>query len=151
MEPKKPSAPKPLKTLREGNSLKGLFRKAEAIGRFQRLLESKIQPAARPFCKLAMFREGELLIIVTDGHWATRLRYQQRRLLRELQDIPEFAGLLRIAFKVQPDVTTTHAQRAAPLLSQAAAESIQSSAECIADPGLKAAMERLAKHTKKNP
>lgn len=149
MEPKKPSSPKPLTTLREDISLQALFRKAEAIGRFQRLLESKIQPAARPHCKLAMYRDGQLLIIVDDGHWATRLRYQQKRLLRELQELPQFEGLRQLVFKVQPDTTVQPAKRKVELLSESAAESIEASAECISDPGLKAAMERLAKHTKK--
>jgi hypothetical protein len=40
----------------------------------QRLLESQLQPAAREHCHVASWREGHLLLIVTDGHWATRLR-----------------------------------------------------------------------------
>jgi hypothetical protein len=43
-----------------------------------------------------------LLLVVTDGHWATRLRYQQKRLQRQLQLFEEFANLTRILFKVQP-------------------------------------------------
>jgi hypothetical protein len=109
------SHPKPLESLRDEQDLRSLFRKAEAIGRLQMLLDMQLQPAARPHCKLAMYREGVLLLIVTDGHWATRLRYQQKRLLKALQ----------------------------------AAESIQATAECISDPKLRAAMERLASHTKK--
>jgi hypothetical protein len=51
---------------------------------------------------VASWREGSLLLIVTDGHWATRLRYQQKRLQRQLQMFDEFANLTRILFKVQP-------------------------------------------------
>jgi hypothetical protein len=43
-----------------------------------------------------------LLLVVTDGHWATRLRYQQKRLQRQLQLFEEFANLTRILFRVQP-------------------------------------------------
>jgi hypothetical protein len=71
-------------------------------GHLQRLLESQLQPAAREHCHVASWREGSLLLIVTDGHWATRLRYQQKRLQRQLQAFDEFASLTRILFKVQP-------------------------------------------------
>jgi hypothetical protein len=135
--------------LRDEQDLRSLFRKAEAIGRLQMLLDMQLQPAARPHCKLAMYREGVLLLIVTDGHWATRLRYQQKRLLKALQALPQFESVRQITFKVQPPVINEGLKREIPLLSDAAAESIQATAECISDPKLRAAMERLASHTKK--
>jgi hypothetical protein len=39
---------------------------------------------------------GTLLLVVTDGHWATRLRYQQKRLQRQLLALEAFANLTRI-------------------------------------------------------
>ncbi|CAM5503975.1 hypothetical protein SSTU70S_01348 [Stutzerimonas stutzeri] len=94
--------------LREAKPLRALFGEARRIDRLQHLLESQLQPAAREHCRVASWREGCLLLIVTDGHWATRLRYQQRRLLRQLQAIEEFAGLERIHFKVQPPPPARH-------------------------------------------
>ncbi|NVL28345.1 DUF721 domain-containing protein, partial [Pseudomonas syringae pv. actinidiae] len=92
----------PAVLLREAKPLKAIFRHAERLSHLQRLLESQLQPAAREHCHVASWREGTLLLIVTDGHWATRLRYQQKRLHRQLIAFDEFINLTRIAFKVQP-------------------------------------------------
>ncbi|RMP07316.1 MULTISPECIES: DUF721 domain-containing protein, partial [Pseudomonas syringae group] len=92
----------PAVLLREAKPLKAIFRHAERLSHLQRLLESQLQPAAREHCRVASWREGTLLLIVTDGHWATRLRYQQKRLHRQLMAFDEFINLTRIVFKVQP-------------------------------------------------
>ncbi|MEB0133699.1 DciA family protein, partial [Pseudomonas sp. CCI2.4] len=47
---------------------------AQRLAHLQRLLETQLHPAAREHCHVASWREGSLLLIVTDGHWATRLR-----------------------------------------------------------------------------
>jgi hypothetical protein len=91
-----------------------------------------------------------LLLIVTDGHWATRLRYQQRRLQRQLQALEEFATLTKIMFKVQPQGGQNRGTGRTLHLSNSAAQSIQATAEGISDPRLRAALERLASHTQKD-
>jgi hypothetical protein len=89
-----------------------------------------------------------LLLVVTDGHWATRLRYQQKRLQRQLVVFKEFANLTRLQLKVQP--ATIHRAPVGPSrdLSVAAADAINETAEGISDPKLKAALERLAAHAR---
>ncbi|MNO69310.1 hypothetical protein D3C76_601620 [compost metagenome] len=138
----------PAVLLREAKPLKALFSKAQRLAHLQRLLESQLQPAAREHCHVASWREGSLLLIVTDGHWATRLRYQQKRLQRQLQALEEFSSLTRIQFKVQPPTTQSRAAGHTIDLSTQAAESIQATAEGISDPKLRAALERLAAHAK---
>ncbi len=138
------------KLLREAKPLQSLFNQAQHLAQLQQLLDSQLQPAARPHCHVASLRQGSLLLVVTDGHWATRLRYQQRRLLRQLQTFEAFAGLERILFKVQPSV-----ERQAPVrtvqLSASAAETLHEAAQGIADPRLRAALERLASRSGKTP
>jgi hypothetical protein len=97
---------------------------------------------------VASWREGTLLLIVTDSHWATRLRYQQRRLQRQLLCMEEFSGLSRIQFKVQPPETPRHKPGPPPALSALAADNIQETARGIKDPKLRAALERLASHAR---
>lgn len=138
-------AKQPSALLRETKGLKSLLRQADRIEHLQRLLESQIQPAARPHCKVASWREGTLLLIVTDGGWATRLRYQQKRLHRDLQQLSEFSNLMRILFKVEPSYTKEPPKRTIELSKRAAA-SLHEAAEGITNPGLKAALERLASH-----
>lgn len=135
------------KLLREAKPLQSLFNEAQRLAQLQQLLDSQLQPAARPHCRVASWRGGNLLLVLTDAHWATRLRYQQKRLLRQLQMFDEFAGLQHILFKVQPQV-----ERQAPVrthqLSPAAAETLQEAAEGIANPRLRAALERLASRSR---
>jgi hypothetical protein len=133
--------------LRETKTLKSLFGEAQRLAQLQQLLESQLQPAARPHCRVASWRDGCLLLIVTDGQWATHLRYQQKRLLRQLQQLREFAALTKIHFKVQPPASARQASARQPTLSEDAAQTLRSAASGIDDPQLRAALERLASHT----
>lgn len=136
------------KLLREAKPLQSLFVQAQRLDRLQQLLETQLQPAARPHCHVASWREGSLLLIVTDGHWATRLRYQQNRLLRQLGALDEFAGLARILIKVQPRTQAVTPKRTVEL-TESAAETLHEAAEGISNPRLKAALERLASRSRK--
>ncbi|MFV3405587.1 DUF721 domain-containing protein [Pseudomonas sp. NY15463] len=145
------SAHQPSALLRKARPLRLLLNQAERLEHLQRLLESQLQPAAREHCHVASWKDGTLLLVVTDGHWATRLRYQQKRLQRQLQGMEAFANLSRIIFKVQPPLVPAKREGHAPVLSQQAANSIHASAEGISDPKLKAALERLAAHAQDKP
>lgn len=138
----------PASLLREAKPLKALFGETRRLDQLQKLVESQLQPAAREFCRVASWREGTLLLIVTDGHWATRLRYQQRRLQRQLQGTEAFRDLNRILFKVQPAEAPRYKPGPAPDLSVRAAANIQETARGITDPKLRAALERLASHAR---
>ncbi|CAI8893709.1 putative RNA-binding protein [Pseudomonas sp. IT-P260] len=138
----------PAVLLREAKPLKAILGHAQRLAHLQRLLESQLQPAARTHCHVAKWREGQLTLVVTDGHWATRLRYQQKRLQRQLQLFEELANLTRILFRVQPPLVQHRPGGHSMDLSPDAAQTIQSTAEGISDPGLRAALERLAAHAK---
>ncbi|MCO7516663.1 DUF721 domain-containing protein [Pseudomonas guariconensis] len=145
----KPSpAQPPSALLRQARPLRLLLNQAERLAHLQRLLESQLQPAARAHCHVASWRDGTLLLVVTDGHWATRLRYQQKRLQRQLQALEAFANLQRIRFQVQPPVGAPRHSGQAAELSENAAESLRETAEGITDPKLRAALERLASHAR---
>lgn len=144
MPPRPTPATTPAALLRQARPLKALFDQAQRIDRLQHLLDNQLPPAARDHCRVASFREGTLVLVVGDGNWATRLRYQQRRLQQGLSRLPEFAGLARIAFKVRPDASVPAPSRPVPELSEAAACSLRAAAEGIADPRLREALERLA-------
>ena len=139
-----PSARAPAVLLREARPLKAIFNHAQRLGHLQRLLESQLQPAARAHCHVASWREGTLTLVVTDGHWATRLRYQQKRLQRQLVAFKEFANLTRVSLKVQPAISRGAVVVQPRDLSSVAAQTLSEAAEGITDPKLKAALERLA-------
>ena len=124
----------PAVLLREARPLKALFSQAQRLAQLQRLVESQLQPAAREHCHVASWREGTLLLIVTDGHWATRLRYQQKRLLRQLQMMEAFSSLTRINFRVQPVAGVAPAAGHPMDISTRSAQNIHATAEGITDP-----------------
>ena len=138
----------PSALLREARPLQSLFKEAQRLSKLQQLVEGQLEPVAREHCRVAAWRDGNLLLIVSDGQWATRLRYQEKRLSKRLGALPEFSGLQRITFKVRPPATTPQAPHQQPSLSPGAARSIQASAEGVSDPQLRAALERLARHVK---
>lgn len=130
--------------LKQSQILSALLCEAQRLKHLQRLLDSQLQPAARPFCRIAAWRNGRLSLIVSDGHWATRLRYQQRRLQRQLQTFDEFAGLTNIVIKVRPQQNGPSKNEPSPSLSKQAAVTINEAAQSIIDPRLRSALERLA-------
>lgn len=137
----------PATLLRETKALKNLLGEAQRLAHLQQLLESQLQPAARPHCRVAAWRDDCLLLIVTDGQWATHLRYQQKRLLRQLRNFKEFVNLAKILFKIQPTPAERRVTGRTPTLSVSAAQTLRSAASGIEDPRLRAALERLASHT----
>lgn len=148
---------RPIKTkktqsvLQNSTALRRLVERAQALDRLQELINQYLQPAARAHCRLANYQAGTLTLIVTDGHWATRLRYQQKRLLKQLQSVPEFSQVTRIHFKVRPPVHVAQPAERTIELSEQAGQAIQSSAESTTDPVLRAALERLARHAQRSP
>lgn len=146
---------RPIKTqktqtvLQNSAALRRLVARAADLDRLQSLINQYLQPAARAHCRLATYQAGTLVLIVSGGHWATRLRYQQKRLLEQLQNIPELSEIRRIHFKVQPSTPAAQPPARTVELSEQAGQLIESSAESTRDPVLREALQRLAQHAKK--
>jgi len=142
-----PSAVRPLADwLHKKQPLSGLLAKANALLRLEQLLQAQLAPALRDCCKVASFRNGRLLLVVSSGQWATHLRYQERRLSQALQGLPEFAGLTRIALKVQPPLVQSQGRGSCPNPPASAAESLLACANDCNDPALQRSLKKLAKH-----
>ena len=139
-------ARRPGDLIRNHSTLKGLYAKARIIERLQILLETQLEPAAREHCRVASLREGVLRLIVSDSHWATRMRYQQKRLIRQLQAYTEFATLTKIHCRVQSQRHANERPARQMRRSEVAAETLRETAEQVDDKALKAALERLARH-----
>ena len=136
--------------LRASSVLGRLSRVAGRLSRLQELLEQHLQPAARPWCRVAALENDCLLLIVSNAQWATHLRYQQQRLLRQLRTSGEFGNLAKILLKVQPTIGEQSPTKARPVISEQAAETLLATAAAIRSPSLRAALERLAQHTARN-
>lgn len=139
-------ARRPGDLLKTHSTLKGLFHQARAVERMQVLVNSVLEPAAREHCRAASYKDGLLRLLVTDSQWATRIRYQQKRLIRQLQAYSEFATLTKIHCKVQPPLVKNATPVRKMRRSEVAAESLIETSRQIEDPNLRAALERLARH-----
>ncbi len=142
-------AQKTTRLLQQSVSLQRLVARAQSIEHLQQQLNQYLQPAAREHCHVASYQDSTLTLIVTDGQWATRLRYQQKRLLGQLQQNPDFNHILRIQFKVRPLMQPNKASARNIDFSEQTGQGIHASAQAISDPILREALERLALHTKK--
>lgn len=139
-------ARRPGDLIRNHSTLKGLYAKARILERLQILLETQLEPSAREHCRVASLREGVLRLVVSDSHWATRMRYQQKRLIRQLQAYTEFATLTKIHCRVQPQRVDSDRPPRQMRRSEVAAEALRETADQVTDTALKAALERLARH-----
>ncbi len=127
-------------------ALQELLRGADQLSALQTQLEQHLQPAARAHCRVAALQEGCLMLLVTDANWATRLRYQHNRLLKELQTVPAFQTLKTIQIKVRPQDEVVVPERERLTLSNQASRTLQETAANVSNPALRAALERLARH-----
>ena len=139
-------ARRPGDLLRTHSTLKGLFHQARAVERMQVLVNSVLEPAAREHCRAASYKDGLLRLLVADSQWATRIRYQQKRLIRQLQAYSEFATLTKIHCKVQPPLVKYVPPVRKMKRSEVAAESLIETSKQIDDPNLRDALVRLARH-----
>lgn len=95
----------------------------------------------------ARYTAGLLFVYVDTAAWASRLRHQLPTLVKSLQTSPAFRGLTDIRFRVSPKDFPRSEPQLPPRptrLSARAAKVVGDTAATIANPALRAALERLA-------
>ncbi len=93
---------------------------------------------------VADYCEGELVLIADSGAWATRLRYQQEQLRRQLAQHMRL-NLDHIEIRVRPPATQSPpAAQFKRRISASARHQLGESARHIEDPNLAAAITRLS-------
>lgn len=102
------------------------------------------------------YAQGVLSLRTDSPVWASRLRQFEPQLIGQLRSEEYLRGLRALRLRVDPSGTAlppptpgaTRRRRAVPARpSKQAAAAIRSTAEAIADPELRAALQKLAKHT----
>lgn len=94
------------------------------------------------------FANGELSLRADGAAWATRIRHSRTALIAALRREPVFRSLMEVQVRVVPSGTAAWTadavpRRAAPL-SAATRSLLREVAAGTADPGLRAALARLA-------
>jgi len=130
--------------------LGSLMRTARMIERAQQHLRDHLPVEVREHLHVGGFRDGRLTLITDRAVWLTWLRYEQRRLLGLLHQLPGFEAVNGFQFKVRPVRPVKAPLRQVRDLPLHAADELVSCAADVEDPRLKRALERLASHAERH-
>lgn len=126
--------------------LHDLLAHARRLEQIQRLLLRLLETPLAQHCRIADLRQGRLLLHADASAWATKMRFQAPSLLERLRRALPGEPILSIQVQVRlPDAPARTGRRAATPMSAANAEALRDMAAGIVDPGLKAALMRLAR------
>ncbi|WNK21436.1 DciA family protein [Halomonas piscis] len=123
-----------------------LMQASRLIDEAQRRLRADLPEPMREHVFVGGVSEGRLTLICDRAALVTWLRFEQPRLLTLLHGIPGFEGVTGLRFKVRPVRPVKAPRRYCRTLPQSAGKVLTECAEETRDPGLKAALERLASH-----
>lgn len=135
--------------LEGGGEFGSLMRTARLIERAQQHLRDHLPEEVREHLYVGGYREGHLTLITDRAVWLTWLRYEQRRLLSLLHQLPGFEAVTSFQFKVRPVRPASMPPRQVRQLPARAADELSSCAADVEDPRLRRALERLASHAEK--
>lgn len=142
-----------LKRLRKylpGGLTSELARHADQASRLQNAWNSIVSEPLGSRCHPVRYEAGVLYIHVDTPAWISRLRQQQPAIVTGFRKKAEFRELTEIRSRVVPQGQAARLNKAARTpsrLSASAAAQIARAADDVADPDLKAALQRLAHRT----
>ena len=128
-----------------GAETHSVIRRVRFLQQINAALASVLPPSAALHVGVAGYQQGELVLVVDSGSWATRLRYQQEILRRALAQSMRL-DLDRLRIRVRPPVPVS---QAAPVinrrLSAGSRQHLIATAKHIEDANLAQALTRLAR------
>lgn len=125
-------------------ALRGVVDRAKALARLEASLLGALPVTLRPHCRLANAHAGAVVFLVTSPTWKSRLRLHQETLLRSAQEAGVAANVLTI--KVVPDVAGPEPTSPGTPLSDTVRDALRTTADSVADPGLRDQLLKLANH-----
>lgn len=147
-------APSPIAGLLNGPdaTLKQLARGAADLKPFQQAWRNIVPSTAYDYIRPAFYRDGKLTVWVRSPVWANWIRHRQQWIISRIHDLELRKPLPRVHTLI---VRLAPEKGAGPALDprkprEETSRSIEQSARTIDDPGLRAALEQLAR-TLKNP
>lgn len=119
------------------------------LDKLQQIFVNFLDPALRAHCQIGSFREGRLILCVTDPVFATPLRYLLPELRDRLRKEANLHQLRSIEIQIQAQLqktTITSPKRPLLHLSSQARKALQQASDMCAHPPLKEALQKLAKN-----
>lgn len=129
-----------------GSPLRYLVETAEAHQRLERMVLDCLPDNLRAHCRFAAFEDGSLCLLVDSSVQATRLRFAQGEILRQLREKEPFRFAWRLKVKVSPRRRRHSLPRRRLQLSKENARLLKEEAGHTKDQGLRAVLDRLARH-----
>jgi hypothetical protein len=143
---------RPIKTtFGQRGTLHAISSHARQLESLQRIIQACLNEPMCSHVQLANYRNS-LLILQTDSPvWASKLRYLVPELIKQCQLHPSFQSLRDIRILVAPfRAEAKPVKRPQPRLSAASRQLLESTAENITDPELKASLLRLSRRGDKS-
>ena len=110
-------------------------------------LRTLLDPELINYCSIINFSTEQLVLGTTSSLWLNRLRFLETSLLAHFR--PQMAGLVSVRWKIIPEKPAqTAPSLSLPMLSLAARELLQATAEQIKHPRLQQALYQLADNNK---
>ena len=122
-----------------------LMEEARRLLQLERKVLAALDPELGRHCRVAAFRDGDLLLLAASPAWATRLRYAAPAIVEQLRGAGGFPGVRKVRVRVHAgDRPKPPDERPGPRLSRANAELIEQTALSLARGTLRDALLRLA-------
>ncbi|WP_035572700.1 DUF721 domain-containing protein [Halomonas halocynthiae] len=136
----------PMSRLLHIGRLAPLLDKAQIIKGVQEHLHQHLPAELAEHVFVGGFHQSKLTLLTDRAAWLTRLRYEQRQLLKLIQQYPGLESITSLTLKVRPIRPPTTPIRQPRHLPALAASELHSCAESVEDPKLRNALLRLAAH-----
>jgi hypothetical protein len=127
-----------------------VYRHALWLLELQRRLRALLAPPLNDHVTVANCRKGALIIHADSAAWAARLRFRIPDILAGFKETPPDAAIQSVRIKVRPPDSTQPPPPAQLTISDDTARLLQSVAESISDPDLRASLLRLHRHRRGN-
>lgn len=138
---------------RQAGELRQIQQKLQQLQLLQQKLDHCIPDTFKPYCRVANYRDGCLIIAVSSAAWATQLRYAIPDLLQLLRTQAELYDLCSINTYIDPNLQQIKTKKESAInqkdklkLSVDIALYLREMAESFDDEKLKASFLRLSKN-----
>ncbi len=119
------------------------IRRARQLDTLNNLFNQLVGKPLRQHCQVANLRQQTLIVHVDSPAWATRLRYQQSRLLTQLRALEQYSQITELKIQVKPVFSKRAPARRPALPGQAAREQASRQLAQVRDPQLRGRLARL--------
>jgi len=131
----------------QNSLLRQLFREAGDQRTVDQLIRLAIDEPLRDHIRFALVRGDTAILIAESSAWAAKIRYQVSTIQHRMAEIPGIPPIRSIRVKVaSAQETESDVARPAQAISDESARNVRLQADAIADPEVREAMLRLARH-----